>query len=83
MADSTWIQARITRTKELIVIYEDALASIASGAQTYSLDTGQTRQVVTKADVASLRMNLSHLENRLSMLELKLCGGGSHYGRGV
>lgn len=81
--DSTWLEARITRCKELIVIYEDALAAIAAGAQTYSLDTGQSRQVVTKADVATLRISLHSLENRLVILDQQLNGGGSHYGRGI
>lgn len=74
--DDAWIEARITKTKALIVAYEDAILAIASGEQSYSLDTGQTRQTVTRANVASMQSILEQLENRLSTLQLRLCGKG-------
>lgn len=72
--DREWVEARITKTKTLIVAYEDALLALAGGAQMYSLDTGQTRQTVTKANVASMKSILTELEERLSMLQGRLNG---------
>lgn len=73
--DTTWIQDRITETRALIVAYEAAILAISTGSQSYSLDTGQTRQVVTKAQLGSLQLTLSRLEARLSTYEQRLgCG---------
>ena len=76
-ADKEWLDARIEKTKDLIVKYEDAIDALSSGAQTYSLDTGQTSQSVTKAQLGSLRNMLQELENRLERLKAK------RYGRAV
>ena len=76
-----YLDARIARTKTIIIAYEDALEAIAGGAQQYSLDTGQTRQTVTKANVASLRLALDSAENRLAVLDARRFGNGSFYGR--
>lgn len=75
--DNEWLDARIARTKELIVKYEDAIDALSSGAQMYSLDTGQTRQMVTKAQLAQLRTQLESLENRLSTLVARKCGAST------
>lgn len=72
MADTVWIQERVARTRAMIVATETALEAIQSGAQSYSLDTGQTRQTVTKANVAELRGNLKYYEERLTELEAQL-----------
>lgn len=70
--ERAWIEARIAKTRTLIERFEDAMSSLAGGAQSYSLDTGQTRQMVTKADVSSLRIALDELENRLAVLKERL-----------
>jgi hypothetical protein len=72
--DRQWLEERVTKTKALIVAYEDAMIALAGGAQSYTLDTGQTRQTVTKADVGSMRLMLDALESRLAWLEMRLCG---------
>jgi hypothetical protein len=74
--DDTWLQQRIDATKALIIQYETAIGALAGGAQSYSLDTGQTRQVVTKADLATMRITLNELENRLATLDARLNGAG-------
>jgi hypothetical protein len=79
--DTEWIQERITKTKALIVAYEDAILVLASGAQTYSLNTGQTTQSVTKANLSSMRMALDALEDRLRNLQNQLTGSGVFIGR--
>lgn len=78
--DREFIEARIARTKELIVAYEDAIealtASGPSGAQTYILETAQTRETVTRADLGKLRQALQSQENRLATYEARLRGAG-------
>lgn len=83
--DRTFLEERITRTKALIVAYEDALLALAGdGAQqSYTLDTGQTRQTVTRADIPRLNKMLDALYNRCTMFEQRLNGGGSTIARPV
>lgn len=76
MADTTWIKARIARAQTIIVAYEDAIEALAAGAQTYTFDTGQTRQSVTRAQLSQLKNMLAYQENRLATLETRLNGGG-------
>jgi hypothetical protein len=76
--DREWLEARVVSTKALIVAYEDAILALSSGAVLqYSLDTGQTRQTVTKQQIGSLRLVLDSLENRLAWLEMRLCGAST------
>jgi hypothetical protein len=81
--ECAWLDARITKTEKLIESIEAAIDAIGSGAQSYTLDTGQSRQVVTKANVASLKTLLDSLENRRVMLKQRRYGGGSLIGRGL
>ena len=76
--DCTFLKERIASTKAQIIVYEDAILSLESGeVQTYSLNTGQTTQSVTKFDVARLQASLDGLYNRLVTLEARLTGNGS------
>lgn len=73
--DATFLNERITATKAQIVAYEDALTAFgASNIQSYELDTGQDRQRVTRADIASLDRTVDSLYNRLASLEARLNG---------
>lgn len=74
--NSEYLAARITRTEELIEAYEDAILALSTGAQMYHLDTGQTRQMVTKAQLAQMRTVLEGLENRRATLRARMCGAG-------
>jgi hypothetical protein len=74
--DRQWIIDRINATRALIVKYEEALDAFALGAQTYSIDTGQTRQTVSKQQLGSVQLTLARLESRLSAYQQRLgCGG--------
>lgn len=73
--DEAWLDERIAKTKTLIGAYEDAILALSTGAVSYTLDTGQTRQTVTKAQVADLRIALRELENRLAVLDARRNGG--------
>jgi hypothetical protein len=70
--DTIWIEARISATRALIVAYEEAILAVSTGAQSYSFDTGQTRQVVSKAQLGSLQLTLARLEARLATYEQRL-----------
>lgn len=72
--ERAYLQARITRTETMIANVEDAIDALSTGSQTYMLDTGQTRQSVTKAHLGSLRAQLDSLENRRSTLRARLDG---------
>jgi hypothetical protein len=78
--DPEWILARIEKTKALIVKYEEAVDALSTGAQSYQLDTGQSRQLVQKAQLGDLQRTLSRLESRLGTYEARL-GCGRAYGR--
>lgn len=67
---------RIDVTKELIVAYEDALTALGSGVQSYSLNTGQSQQTVTRASVADINRTLEGLYNRLATMQARLTGSG-------
>ena len=74
--DRAFIQARITATKLAIVAYEDALLAFAtSNTQSYTLNTGQTQQSVTRADIGKINNIIASLENRCATLEARLNGG--------
>ena len=75
--DREFLKERIALTKTLIVAYEDAATQLSSGAvQSYSLNTGQTTQNVTRFDVARLNGDIDGLYNRLATLEARLNGSG-------
>ena len=73
-----FLQERIDKTKELIVLYEDAVSSLVTGKiLSYTIDTGQTRQTVTKNDVVQLNTQIDSLYNRLATLCARLDGSGT------
>ena len=80
--DATFIQARIDATKAQIIAFEDAILALgtAGGVQSYTIDTGQTRQTVTRQDLSSLQNKLDGLYNRLVTLEARLNGSGTSIG---
>lgn len=78
MPDTAFWQARLEKCKTQIVLYEDAIdALVVQGVSSYILDTGQTRQHVTKQDLASLQRVLDGLLNRCATLEARISGAGT------
>ncbi len=74
--DADFIRERITATKAQIVAYEDAATALAGGVQSYTLDTGQSRQTVTKLDLGDIQKTIDSLYNRCATLEARLNGSG-------
>lgn len=75
--DPVFLKERIEQTKMLITAYEDAALAVGvnGGVQSYSLDTSQSKQTVTRADIPSLHRIIDSLYNRLAILEMRLYGG--------
>jgi len=75
--DNSWLDSRITATKTAIESYEAAHAALASGTvDTFTIDTGQTRQVVTKKNMSGLEAAINAAYNRLAVLEARRYGSG-------
>lgn len=79
--DRAWLEQRIAAKKAAIIAYEAALTALAGGAQSYSLDTGQTRQVVTKVNLTEVRNAIAQLESDIVTLQMRLNGCGRFYVR--
>lgn len=73
--DRDFIQSRIDATKAQIIAYETAIEALATGGvQSYTLDTGQSRQTVTRLDLKDLNSTMDSLYNRCATLESRLNG---------
>jgi len=79
--ERAWLEERIAAKKAAILAFETAITTVAGGAQSYSLDTGQTRQVVTKANITEIRNMIAQLESDISTLQMRLNGCGRFYVR--
>lgn len=77
MADTFWSD-RLAAAKSMVAAYDAAILALVAGAQSYQLDTGQTRQLVSKANLASLRAARDGLLNEVATLEARLCGASTH-----
>lgn len=75
--ERAFIQSRIDATKLQIVAYEGAALALASGVQSYTLDTGQSRQTVTKLDIDGIQKTIDALYNRCATLQARLTGSGT------
>ena len=75
--NAAFIQARIAAIKLRIVAYEDAALALGTdGIQSYTLDTGQSKQTVTKLDLVNLQATIDSLMNQLVVYEARLTGNG-------
>lgn len=75
--DRAFWQGRLDKKKAQLAECDDAISALTAGAQTYSIDTGQTRQTVTKANLTELRNRASTLEAEISALMQRLGGCGT------
>ena len=76
-----WLIQRLTATRTQIEELEDAVIALATGQiQSYTLDTNQSRQTVTKLELGTLQNAIDKLYTRCTMLEYKIYGGQASYG---
>lgn len=72
---ATYWAARLTTARTILEAYEAAITALATDSvQSYTLDTGQTRQVVTKAQLAQLRLAYETQLGIVATLEARVCG---------
>ncbi len=75
-----FLEARLARAKEMIVAYETAVeVLVRGGVQSYTLNTSQTTQTVTKFDLPELNKMIDVLYNRCATLEARLGRSGTTY----
>lgn len=82
MSSEFWEQ-RLTALMAQVVAIDAALLSFSTDAvQSYTLDTGQSRVVKTRADIGSLQLQRERMLNEIAVLEVRLgkCHG-SHFAR--
>jgi hypothetical protein len=73
-ADTFWAD-QLAAWKLEIIAYNAALRAFAiSNIQSYRLMTGQTDQMVTRANITSLKNARDSLLNDIDVLEARLCG---------
>lgn len=70
---SFWCE-QLEKAKTQLSALDAAIAALEGGAFSYTLDTGQSRQTVTKQQVGSLYSQQRSLMARIDTLEAR-CGG--------
>ena len=74
--DKSFLIERIVAIKALIVTAQTAQAGLMSGAiESYTLDTGQTRQTVTKVNIGTLQNAINSLFNQYATMYARVYGG--------
>lgn len=76
--DREWEQARLDKTKAIINALDDAILQLSTtGILEYHLDTGQSKQRVTRQDVARMTEMRADLFNQYDALCSRLTNGGA------
>jgi len=70
--DDTFIQARIDSLTAKVIVYEAALEALATGAESYTINTSQTTQSVRKSDLAKIGERLEWLYGQIEFWEGRL-----------
>lgn len=72
-----FITQQITRTQTQITLLQDAIDFLyANPHKSYTLDTGQSKQTVSREELESLQRQVDILLGRLTALEAR-CNGGA------
>ena len=80
--DYTYWSDQLTKAKALAAALFDAITALSiGGIQSYELDTGQTKQRVTKLDLTALQTQLDSVLNLVATLEARVNGSGVVTGR--
>lgn len=75
MATNTaWWEARITKLQELVEAYEAAILVVSTTGQSYTLDTGQSKQTVNRGNLMTLQSQVDSWLNEIAVLEQRLYG---------
>jgi len=80
---NSFLQGRIDVIMAKITALDNAMLALSSGAiQHYSLDTGQSRTIVTKTRIDRIQAVINSLMNQLVTLNARLTGCGTSAVRG-
>jgi hypothetical protein len=72
--EENFLRERIAKLEEAILKVEEAVILIAGGATSYSLNSGQTTQSVTKTSSSELKNTLNELLSMRAGLKAQLDG---------
>lgn len=77
MTAQDFLRERLEKDKAALLALDEAIAGLLDGSiQSYTLDTTQSRQTVTKQQIGSLYSQQAKLIARIETLYARLCGGG-------
>lgn len=77
--DNAQIKKSLVAVKATIDAAQEAIIALTAGQmESYTLDTGQTRQTVTKANIPQMQQTINSLMSQCDVLEARLNGGGFH-----
>lgn len=75
------IEAQITVLKTELTAVNSAISALLGGAQSYTLDTGQTRETVTRSNLTELRRHRRELMAEVQELQNMISGSASYVAR--
>jgi len=78
MQDTSFWQSRLEKKKTLLVTAEDALqALLQEQIESYTLDTGQSRQTALMLKIDKVKEVIDGLENDVATLNARISGCGT------
>ena len=78
MSGATWWTERLEKAQAHVEELETAISALLDGSiQSYQLDTGQSRTLVTKQQMSPMYLALQRAENRVAALEARVYGGAT------
>lgn len=80
---SSYWENQLNKAKSALDAWVDAEIALAGagGVLSYTFDTGQGRQTVTRRNLGEIRATINSLMNTVATLEARLYGCGSAQGR--
>lgn len=78
MSLTGWYEQRLAKAMAHVEELEEAISGLLDGSiQTYQLDSGNTRTLVSKQQMSPMYLALQRAEARVSALEARVCGASS------
>jgi len=78
VSTASWWENRLEKAQAHVEELEAAISGLLDGSiQTYQLDTGQSRTLVSKQQMSPMYLALQRAENRVASLEARVCGASS------
>lgn len=78
MSTAAWWQERLDKAMTRVEELETAITSLLDGSiQSYQLDTGQTRTLVTKQQMSPMILALERAYNDVAVIDARLNGSAT------